>query len=78
MAPVSDRWFLVPAGGSRLRALVVALVTPAIALGLALAIQPERELGAVSLFLLAVVAASVVGGIRAGVGISVLGFVALT
>ena len=45
--------------------------------GSALIVQPERELGAVSLFLLAVVAAAVVGGIWAGVGSSVLGFLAL-
>lgn len=58
--------------------MVVGLAAPAIALGLALLVQPERELGAVSPFLLAVVGASVVGGIWAGVASSVLGFVALT
>jgi len=50
---------------------------PAAALGVGLIVQPERELGAVSLFLLAVVAAAVVGGIWAGVGSSVVGFLAL-
>ena len=44
---------------------------------MALIVQPERELGAVSLFLLAVVAASVAGGIWAGIGSSVLGFLSL-
>ncbi len=71
------RWLLVSAGGSRVRTLLVSVASPAIALGLALLVQPQRELGAVSLFLLAVVGASVVGGIWAGVGSSVLGFVAL-
>src|SRR6266545_3215092 len=75
---MSDRWFLVPAGASRLRAVLVSFVAPAVALGLSLIVQPERELGAVSLFLLAVVGASVVGGVWAGVGSSVLGFVAVT
>jgi two-component system sensor histidine kinase KdpD len=50
---------------------------PVAALGVGLIVQPERELGAVSLFLLAVVAAAVVGGIWAGVGSSVVGFLAL-
>src|SRR4249919_2819785 len=68
---------LVPGGGSRVRAIVVSLVAPALALGLALIVQPERELGAVSLFLLAVVAASVAGGIWAGIGSSILGFLSL-
>lgn len=68
---------LAPGGGSRVRAVVVSVVAPALALGLALIVQPERELGAVSLFLLAVVAASVAGGIWAGIGSSALGFLAL-
>jgi two-component system sensor histidine kinase KdpD len=50
---------------------------PVAALGVGLIVQPERELGAVSLFLLAVVAAAVVGGMWAGVGSSVVGFLAL-
>jgi two-component system sensor histidine kinase KdpD len=58
--------------------VVVAVLAPASALGLGLIIQPQRDLGAVSLFLLAVVGASVAGGIWAGVGSSLLGFVALT
>jgi two-component system, OmpR family, sensor histidine kinase KdpD len=74
---MSERWKLVPGGGSRVRAVVVSVVAPAIALGLALIVQPERELGAVSLFLLAVVAASVAGGIWAGIGSSLIGFLAL-
>jgi two-component system, OmpR family, sensor histidine kinase KdpD len=57
--------------------VVVSLLAPAVALGVALIVQPERELGALSLFLLAVVAAAVIGGIWAGVGSSVLGFLAL-
>jgi two-component system sensor histidine kinase KdpD len=54
------------------------VASPAIALVLALLLQPQRELGAVSPFLLAVVGASVVGGMWAGVIASALGFVALT
>jgi two-component system sensor histidine kinase KdpD len=75
---VSERWWLPPTRGSHVRTAVVSIAAPAIALGLGLLIQPQRELGAVSLFLLAVVAASVVGGVWAGVGSSVLGFIALT
>jgi two-component system sensor histidine kinase KdpD len=74
---MSERWVLAPGGGSRLRAVVVAVLAPSLALGLSLIVQPERELGAVSVFLLAVVVASVVGGIWAGIGSSVLGFLAL-
>jgi two-component system sensor histidine kinase KdpD len=74
---MSERWLLAPAGGSRLRAAAVSVLSPATALGIALIVQPERDLGAVSLFLLAVVGAAVVGGIWAGVGSSVLGFLAL-
>jgi two-component system, OmpR family, sensor histidine kinase KdpD len=74
---MSERWLLASAGGSRLRAAAVSVLSPAIALGIALIVQPERELGAVSLFLLAVVGAAIVGGIWAGVGSSVLGFLAL-
>ena len=60
-----------------MRATAVAVLAPAAALGIGLVVQPQRELGAVSLFLLAVVLATVVGGIWAGVGSSVLGFLAL-
>jgi two-component system sensor histidine kinase KdpD len=74
---MSERWLLASAGGSRLRAAAVSVLSPATALGIALIVQPERELGAVSLFLLAVVGAAIVGGIWAGVGSSVLGFLAL-
>jgi two-component system sensor histidine kinase KdpD len=74
---MSERWLLAPAGGSRLRAAAVSVLMPVAALGVGLIVQPERELGAVSLFLLAVVAAAVVGGIWAGVGSSVVGFLAL-
>lgn len=72
---MSEGW--LPEPGSRTRAAVVAVGTPAAALAVALLVQPERELGAVSLFLLAVVAAAVLGGLWAGVGSSVLGFLAL-
>lgn len=65
---MSERWVLAPGGGSRVRAGVVAVVAPALALGLSLIVQPERELGAVSVFLLAVVAASIVGGSGAASG----------
>lgn len=74
---MSDRWVLAPGGGSRVRALVVSVVAPALALGIALLVQPEHELGAASVFLLAVVAASVAGGIWAGIGSSVVGFLCL-
>jgi two-component system, OmpR family, sensor histidine kinase KdpD len=74
---MNARSLLAPAGGSRLRAAVVSVLAPAGALGVGLIVQPERELGALSLFLLAVVAAAVIGGIWAGVGSSVLGFLAL-
>jgi two-component system sensor histidine kinase KdpD len=74
---MNGRSLLAPAGGPRLRAVAVSVLAPAAALGLALIVQPERELGALSLFLLAVVAAAVIGGIWAGVGSSVLGFFAL-
>ncbi|HEY3212696.1 MAG TPA: ATP-binding protein [Actinomycetota bacterium] len=72
-----ERWLLPPAGQSVGRTLLVSTASPAIALGVALFAQPERQLGAVSVFLLAVVVASVVGGIWAGVGSSVLGFLAI-
>jgi len=74
---MSERWILAPGDVSRVRVLVTALAAPAIALGLGLLIQPERELGALSLFLLAVVAAAVVAGMVAGIASSVLGFLAL-
>jgi two-component system sensor histidine kinase KdpD len=74
---MSERWMLAPGGGSRARAIAISVAAPAAALGLALLIQPQRELGALSLFLLAVVGASVAGGVWAGVGSSVLGFLAL-
>ena len=74
---MSERWVLAPGGGSRARAVVISLLAPSLALGLALIVQPERELGAVSVFLLAVVAASVAGGIWAGIGSSLIGFLAL-
>jgi two-component system sensor histidine kinase KdpD len=74
---MNARSLLAPAGGSRLRAAAVSVLAPAAALGVGLIVQPERELGALSLFLLAVVAAAVIGGIWAGVGSSVIGFLAL-
>jgi two-component system, OmpR family, sensor histidine kinase KdpD len=74
---MSERWRLVHGGGSRARAITISVAAPAAALGLALLIQPQRELGALSLFLLAVVGASVTGGVWAGVGSSLLGFLAL-
>ena len=74
---MNARSLLAPAGGSRLRAAAVSVLAPAAALCVGLIVQPERELGALSVFLLAVVAAAVLGGIWAGVGSSVLGFLAL-
>src|SRR5262245_45857741 len=72
-----ERWGLAPGSGSRVRATAVAVLAPTLALGLALLLQPERELGAASVFVLAVVAASVFGGIWAGIGSSLLGFLFL-
>ena len=74
---MSERWFLDRPEAHGCERRSSPSVAPAAALGIGLIVQPERELGAVSLFLLAVVAAAVVGGIRAGVGSSVLGFLAL-
>jgi two-component system sensor histidine kinase KdpD len=74
---MSERWILAPGDVSRVRVVLTALVAPALALGLGLLIQPERELGALSLFLLAVVAAAVVAGMVAGIAASILGFLAL-
>lgn len=74
---MNTRWLLAPAEGSRARAVAVSVIAPALALGVALVVHPEREVGALSLFLLAVVAAAVFGGIWAGVGSSVLSFFAL-
>src|SRR5262245_65052171 len=74
---MSDRWGLTPGSGSRIRATAIAVLAPGLALALALLVQPQRELGAASVFVLAVVAASVFGGIWAGIGSSVLGFLAL-
>jgi two-component system sensor histidine kinase KdpD len=74
---MSDRWGLAPGSGSRIRATLIAVLAPALALALVLLVQPQRELGAASVFVLAVVAASVFGGIWAGIGSSVLGFLAL-
>jgi two-component system, OmpR family, sensor histidine kinase KdpD len=72
-----ERWLLPPAGQSVGRTLLVSIAPPAVALGVALLAQPERQLGAVSVFLLAVVVASVAGGIWAGIASSVLGFLAI-
>ena len=55
----------------------VAVLAPAVATGLALLLQPERELGATSLYVLAVVVASALGGLAAGLVSSILGFLAL-
>src|SRR5262245_61154493 len=74
---MSERWVLVPGGNSRVRAAILAITSPTVALVVALIMQPEHELGAASLFVLAVVVASVFGGIWAGIGSSLLGFLAL-
>lgn len=55
----------------------MAVLGLASATGLALLLQPERELGAVSIYLLAVVVAAALGGLWAGLVSSVLGFLAL-
>lgn len=72
---MSERWPLPSERGFRRAA--VAVLGPASATGLALLLQPERELGAVSIYLLAVVAAAALGGLWAGLVSSGLGFLAL-
>ncbi|HSL15575.1 MAG TPA: ATP-binding protein [Actinomycetota bacterium] len=57
--------------------VAVAIVAPAVATGLGVLLQPERELGATSIYLLAVVVASAIGGRAAGLAASILGFLSL-
>lgn len=54
------------------RAIGVAVLAPAAATGLGLILQPGRTLGAVSIYLLAVVIAAAVGGLWSGLATSVL------
>jgi two-component system sensor histidine kinase KdpD len=57
--------------------VAVGVVAPAVATGLGVLLQPERELGATSIYLLAVVVASAIGGRAAGLAASMLGFLSL-
>jgi two-component system, OmpR family, sensor histidine kinase KdpD len=57
--------------------VLVALLAPASATALALALQPGRALGAISIFLLGVVVAAALAGIRSGLAASVLSFLSL-
>ena len=59
------------------KGILVALLAPATATGLALALQPRRALGAISIFLLGVVVAAALAGIRSGLAASVLSFLSL-
>jgi len=57
--------------------VLVAVAAPALATALAIVLEPDSALGAVPLFLLGVVAAAALGGVWAGIGSSVLGFLSL-
>lgn len=74
---MSDRRRSVPVRRSRAGRVALAVLAPAGATGLALLLQPERELGATSIYLLAVVVAAAVAGLTAGLASSVLGFLCL-
>ena len=74
------RPFRVPSFRSRRSTTLAAAVTvlaPACATGLALLLHRERSLGAVSLFLLAVVLSAALGGVWSGLASSVLAFLSL-
>ncbi len=58
-------------------AVAAAILAPASATGLALLLHRERSLGAVSLFLLAVVVSAAFGGLRSGLATSMLAFLSL-
>lgn len=64
-------------GGSRVRSVVIGILTPAAATVLALVLHPERAHGAISIHLLAVVVAAALGGTWAGLSSSVVGFLLL-
>lgn len=66
-----------PVSGSPPRIALVAVVAPVLATVLAIVLEPDSALGAVPLFLLGVVAAAALGGVWAGLGSSVLGFLSL-
>lgn len=59
------------------KGVLVAVLAPAVATGMALALQPGRALGAISIFLLGVVVAAALAGIRGGLAASVLSFLSL-
>jgi len=63
--------------GSRARAVVMGILSAVAATTLALVVHPEPALGAVSIHLLAVVAAAALGGTWAGLSSSVVGFLLL-
>ena len=72
---MASRRFTV--SGSPARTVLVAVAAPALATALAIVLEPDSALGAVPLFLLGVVAAAALGGVWAGIGSSVLGFLSL-
>ena len=55
----------------------MALLAPAAATGLALALQPDRALGAISIYLLGVVVAAALAGIWSGLAVSVVSLLCL-
>jgi two-component system sensor histidine kinase KdpD len=59
------------------KAIALAVAMPALATGLALLVQPGRALGAISIYLLAVVVAAAVAGVWSGLGASVLSLLCL-
>jgi len=70
-------WKRFTASGSPARATLVAVAAPVIATLLSILLEPDSALGAVPLFLLGVVVAAALGGVWAGLGSSVLGFLLL-
>jgi len=63
--------------GSPIRTVLVAVLAPALATIAAILLEPDSALGAVPLYLLGVVVAAALGGLWAGLGSSVLGFLSL-
>lgn len=64
-------------GRLRIRSLMVGSAAPLLATAVALALHRERELGAISIHLLAVVVAAALGGIWGGLSSSIVGFLLL-
>lgn len=61
----------------RLRSVFIGVASPVAATLLALLLHPERELGAISIHLLAVVVAAALGGVWGGLVSSIVGFLLL-